>query len=444
MMALKSEPAAAAKAGGRATIEGPVTGGSRGNVYGGFAGDDLAAHGYVEEEYFVSGVAQSYKPVGELSADGRWKVVPDQTAPYKTRVIVHRPKDASKFNGIMMCEWSNVSTFNDISNAVNERFYKSGYVFVAISAQKMGVEGLDSEPKTGLRKWDAERYGSLHIPGDGFSYDIFTQVARALAQPKARSGVDPLPGLKVRHCIATGESQSAARLCSYINAVHPIAQFFSGFIPCVLVGGGSELYSPEIIPGESMADYNKRFFGRIISCVIRDDLQVPILIMLSETEARSFRVPPRPDGPWLRVWEMAGAVHGSACDTGYRPDVSGRDGIRDPIGTGDQKMVRFMPTMEAAGRAMIRWLEGGAALATQPRLLRGADPRAIEVDGIGNALGGARLPEMLVPTAIFETKSSPARGVRNDLPPRRRTSPSREESVTYAAYGRPECRRPRS
>jgi hypothetical protein len=316
-----------------------------------------------------------------------------------------------------MCEWTNVSTFNDISNAVNERFYKSGYVFVAISAQKMGVEGLDTEPKTGLRKWDAERYGSLSIPGDGFSYDIFTQVARALAEPKSRSGVDPLPGLTVRHVIATGESQSAARLASYINAVHPLENFFSAFMPCVLVGGGSELYSAEIIPGESMADYNKRFFSRIVKCTIRDDLPAPILIMLSETEARAARVPPQPDSRWLRVWEIAGAVHGSACDTGYRPDVSGRDGIRDPIGTGDAKMVRFMPVMEAAGLALIRWAEGGLPLPRQPRLVRGKDIRTIETDANGNALGGVRLPEMQVPIATFETKSSPARGVRTPFPP---------------------------
>ncbi|MGW5147479.1 alpha/beta hydrolase domain-containing protein [Rhodococcus koreensis] len=394
-------------------VEGPITGGRRGHIFGGFLGD-LGEYGYVEEEYFISGWASSFKSSGELSEDGRWTVVPDQTAPYKTRVVVHRPKDPSQFNGTVLCEWANVSTFNDLSVAVNERFHKSGYVYAAISAQKMGIDGLDSEPATGLRKWDEDRYGSLNIPGDGFSYDIFTQVARALAVPKSRSGIDPLPGLKVRHSIATGESQSAARLATYINAVHPLTNFFAGFIPCVLVGGGSELHNPEIIPGESMVDYNKRFSKRIVKCVIRDDLDVPILVLLSENEARNFRVPPQPDSSGLRVWEVAGSVHGSACDTGYRPDVSERDGIKDFM-TGTSKMVRFMPIMEAVGVAMVRWVDGGAPLARQPRLLRGKDVRTIEVDVHGNAIGGVRLPEIAVPTATFETMTSPASGVRTEF-----------------------------
>src|SRR3546814_14731585 len=92
----------------------------------------------------------------------------------------------------------------------------------------------------------------------------------------------------------------------------PLAGFFSAFMPCVLVGGGSELTNPEIIPGESAADYNKRFFARIVETTIRDDLDTPILILLSETEARLFRVPPQPDAAKPRLWGVAGAVPGPA------------------------------------------------------------------------------------------------------------------------------------
>lgn len=136
-------------------IEGPITGGTRGHIHGGFAGD-LAEHGYIEEEYFVSGMAQGYKPVGALGDDGRWTVAPDQSAEYKTRVIVHRPRDPAKFNGVIMCEWTNVSTLSDLSNAVNEPFYKSGYVYIAVSAQKAGVEGLDSLQTPVLFLWRNE------------------------------------------------------------------------------------------------------------------------------------------------------------------------------------------------------------------------------------------------------------------------------------------------
>jgi Alpha/beta hydrolase domain len=110
----------------------------------------------------------------------------------------------------------------------------------------MGVEGLEAEAGSRLRRWDPNHYGSLHIPGDGFSYDIFAQVSRALVSSRWRTGADPLAGLSVKHCIGTGQSQFAARLATYVSAMHPVTNFFSGFMFCVLVGGGSELSNPEI------------------------------------------------------------------------------------------------------------------------------------------------------------------------------------------------------
>jgi hypothetical protein len=74
---------------------------------------------------------KAWRGATSQSRDGRWQVVPDGTASYKTRVIVHLPKDPDRFNGILLCEWANVSTFNDISNAVNERFHASGYAYAA-------------------------------------------------------------------------------------------------------------------------------------------------------------------------------------------------------------------------------------------------------------------------------------------------------------------------
>src|SRR5258705_2757200 len=53
-------------------------------------------------------------------------------------------------------------------------------------------------------------------PGDAYSYDIFSQAAQAIRHPGT---VNPLSGLRVRHVIATGRSQSAFRLVTYINAI---------------------------------------------------------------------------------------------------------------------------------------------------------------------------------------------------------------------------------
>lgn len=99
-----------------------------------------------------------------------------------------------------------------------------GFAYVGISVQSVGVMGVsDARPafNNGLKSWDPVRYAPLAHPGDAFSFDIFSQVARMV---RRRTGaVDPLGGLRVRKVIGTGASQSAARLRSYINAIHPIA-----------------------------------------------------------------------------------------------------------------------------------------------------------------------------------------------------------------------------
>src|SRR4029077_12805285 len=63
---------------------------------------DLAPFGYEEQELFVSGTARAL--------DG-------STAPYTTRIIVTRPKDASKFNGTVLLDWVNVTA--QFENAVD-------------------------------------------------------------------------------------------------------------------------------------------------------------------------------------------------------------------------------------------------------------------------------------------------------------------------------------
>jgi hypothetical protein len=66
---------------------------------------DLSRLGYIEEEFFFSGTARSYST--PTLADG---VVLSSGHPYKTRLIVRRPSDPGKFNGIVIVEWVNVTS----------------------------------------------------------------------------------------------------------------------------------------------------------------------------------------------------------------------------------------------------------------------------------------------------------------------------------------------
>src|SRR5207249_9603355 len=103
-----------------------------------------------------------------------------------------------------------------------------------VSAQSIGVNGgpvitkVENIPGAedqgkGLKVVDPARYGSLVHPGDGYAFDIYTQVARAV---RGGGGLDRM---KPEHVIAGGESQSAFALVGYYNGVQPLTGAFDGF-----------------------------------------------------------------------------------------------------------------------------------------------------------------------------------------------------------------------
>jgi hypothetical protein len=93
-----------------ARIDGPVVGGAKGWPFGAPT-VDLDALGYVQEEFFLTGEAISYRPKAgtDLVFDGCWHVEPLDRSPFKTRMVVIRPRDAAIFNGTVVVLWNNVS-----------------------------------------------------------------------------------------------------------------------------------------------------------------------------------------------------------------------------------------------------------------------------------------------------------------------------------------------
>ena len=95
------------------TISGPVSGGTHGRPFTSSLAD-LAASGYVEEEYFIAGTATSYGAGKSFESDGLWSVAPAGSQPFKTRILVRRPKNPARFNGTVVLEWQNVSGGFDV------------------------------------------------------------------------------------------------------------------------------------------------------------------------------------------------------------------------------------------------------------------------------------------------------------------------------------------
>src|SRR5271157_2341132 len=105
---------------------------------------DVGSLGYVAEEFFISGTASSYTPATELSPDGRWSVTPSGAADYTTRIVLLTPADRTQFNGTVLVEWLNVSGGIDapaVWMMAHREIVRAGYAYVAVSAQRVGVEG---------------------------------------------------------------------------------------------------------------------------------------------------------------------------------------------------------------------------------------------------------------------------------------------------------------
>jgi hypothetical protein len=385
-------------------VTGPVTGGSHGWAFGGpFV--DLAPLGYRQEEYFLEGEAVRYGPVSgtELERDGRWRVEPVGTAPCKTRMIVVRPEDPARFNGTVVVFWNNVSAgYENIGGGETAEYFEGGYAYAAVTAQRVGVHGAPVNPQ-GLRAWDPERYGSLSITSDDYSFDIFTQAARAVSPDRRSQGVDPMSGLEVRRLIGQGASQSAARLATYLNAVQPKTGLFDAFLLLLYFGGGSLLQvGEEVFTVQDAARDPIRRRMPEGAHQLRDDLGIPVMVVNSECESMSCYGVRQPDTDQYRYWEVAGASHVSLQGMISSAPRMERDfGFSIPIDDSLKHVnrVSMAPVVDAALHRLQAWVTESTAPSVQPLIEFDGEPAAIVRDENDIARGGIRLPQAEVPIA---------------------------------------------
>ncbi|HWE50050.1 MAG TPA: alpha/beta hydrolase domain-containing protein [Bryobacteraceae bacterium] len=361
--------------------------------------DDLKGRGYVEQEYFFSGTANRYD-----TPEGATGKVIDGDHKYRTRLVVRKPADPKKFNGTVIVEWNNVTAGHDQDidwYQIHDYLMRSGYVWVGVTPQRIGVEAL--------KVWSKDRYGSLDVSADGtimndaLSYDIFADAGRAARQPH---GADFLAGMKPQRVFATGHSQSAVRLASYLNSVHPLDPVFDAVI---VHGGGSK---------------------------IRTDLKIKVWKLSSETDVIIGQAAARqPDTDNFRSWEVAGDSHvdtqfiagrsrlvqrdGNPVAPGATPGAArgGRATPAAPVAAGgnpcDQPTysdVPFYQVMEAALDHLVVWVKDGKAPPSAPPIdvASTGPPRAVIArDAAGNSSGGGiRLAAIAVPIAVNTGQNS--------------------------------------
>jgi Alpha/beta hydrolase domain len=360
-------------------VSGPVTTGTMGFPFTA-SSVDLRSHGYAEQEYFFSGTARSFTSQQPLASNGQWQVQQASTAPYKSRMIVRAPIDPRKFNGTVIVEWLNVSAGRDIDvdwdYGYNE-LLNDGFAYVGVTAQKVGISALTA--------WDPTRYGSLSIPSDDYSYDIFSQAGQALRSAGTRS---PLHGLHVRDLIADGESQSAGRMTTYVDAIAPSARVYNGYLIHSNGAAGAVLSGTLRPPTPTF---------------IRTDLGRPVLNFETETDVLAHLPARQDDSRNYRLWEAAGTAHvdnDALTLFGFQDHRQTPQDI-NPSCTSPANTAPENYLFDTAYADLRAWVRSGHQPPHAPRMQINAAGTDVARDSFGNGIGGIRLPQLQVPTATL-------------------------------------------
>ncbi len=364
---------------------------------------NLSALGYVENEYLMSGGATEYRQSSPWGSDGNWGVsVSQRDVPYTTNLIVRYPTDPAKFNGTVVIEWLNVVTGGDqdpIWASIANEALNDGYAYIGVTPQNVGMGDL--------KTWDPARYGSLGDSSDLQSYDIYTQAAEVARADTA--GL--LGGLTVKRVIGAGDSESAFRVDTYVNAIQPVTHAFDGFlavgraVDAAPLGDGLIAASP---------------FG----ARIRTNNSVPMIQFntqgdVVDLDAAAAR---QPDNANLRTWELAGASHIDAHEAEYELETINRDSptvlapacvYGTPVeGTGTAldgiNQTNNMPLFEVEDAALAdlqNWLVNGVPAPHQPSSLSATSLFGLyyipRTNQYGIAGGGIQMPDAQVPSEDY-------------------------------------------
>ncbi len=363
---------------------------------------NLSALGYVENEYLMSGGATEYSESSPWGSDGDWGVsVAQRDVPYTTNLIVRYPTNPAKFNGTVVIEWLNDTTGGDQDPSWAEIYntvLADGYAYIGVTAQQPGMEDLAA--------WDPARYGSLGDTNDGQSYDIFTQAAQVARDDSATL----LGGLNVKKVIGVGDSQSAIRMDTYINAINPLHHAFDGFLTI-----GRAVVAAPI--GAGLVDLTP------FPAKIRTDNTTPLIQLNSqgdilELDAGAAR---QPDSNTLRTWELAGASHIDSHEAEYEIETIATENPTLPVpacvsgtpisGTGTVldgiNQTNNMPLFEVEDAALValnNWITNGTPPPHSPQIATTSLFGLFDIpqtNQYGIANGGIQLPEAQVPTEDY-------------------------------------------
>jgi hypothetical protein len=372
-------------------------------------GVDLAAHGYLEEEYLVSGEADDW------TWDDSLRPVPVGPLPFTTRILLRRPADPAAFSGAVYLEPNHADYDRSLTWSVAAPWLvRSGHAHVGVTQEPAALPDL--------ARWDPERYAALSIPRPGQRFDIVGLVAALV-----KSDAGPLAGYLVSRVIMSGWSQTGTFCRTFLGeGFHARSQAgrrraVDGYVICISSGGaGRPGYGVLRPPAELPLDDPRRIVG---------GHGVPVVELLSEGESETHRAVLRQDSddpadPY-RLYQVAGTGH----VTGRHELATNRQQMTDhgwPVNPAEVNERLSDGRMDLVARAVFaavdRWVADGTA---PPRMAsrlayddpagpgtRGIMPESLPLlrDADGNVAGGIRTPWVEVPLGGHFPHSTPVPG----------------------------------
>jgi hypothetical protein len=350
----------------------------------------LAKYDYIEEEWFASGIDHFGRP-------------------YKTQVLMRRPRDPAKFSGTVIAETVHVASITPIAMYSAPYIMRSGHGWLGIASQKAALE-------LHVQKADPAYYSSLHIESDPIpanwptnltapsadpnfwpslnrsnqaSYGILGQVGAAV-----RRGGGVFKDLKVGHMVLGGHSQTGWATTNFIRGVHETHRLaggkpvYDGFFPAGFPAGP---FTPAGVPiiqvicdgdvvdgkrGGSVPGLDERTYRR------------------EDSDARNDR---------FRLYELAGVSHAGNISR-FQP---ARPGTPKEVEAND---LPHNALFSMALDHLVKWVVAGKAPPRAARLRRDAEGRFFAKDANGNTIGGVRSAQMDVPRATYYSVPGPVPG----------------------------------
>ncbi|NOW46305.1 pimeloyl-ACP methyl ester carboxylesterase [Novosphingobium sp. SG751A] len=366
----------------------------------------LARAGYVQEEYFINGKGAIYSEKEDGSLALRQGDVP-----YATRVILIRPRDPKRFNGIVHLALSHPNLAGTQWGRIDSLVLRSGAVYA------LAINGSDAPSRkastpatpiatTDLPQWfDARRYAGFNIPkDDGIRWDIIGQVASALRDPAKGS---PLAGWKVRRVYGSGWSFLGSQWRSWINfGFHDRYRRADGspVIDGYLIGISAGAVDAGHVPLNSTDPVKDRHQQKLKM------IDAPVIELTSEMEAITNIYPLREQTDaakgGYRIYELGGVSHGDSGVTGQvRPStwqlLERRHGGVEPVPVCSVED-SDSPMRDVAQAALVnidRWVSTGVPAPRAERMqVTGKDYAR---DAFGNPIGGVRVAQLDVPLVRY-------------------------------------------